>query len=56
MYRVDVTAYPYATIYGSINVPDDVEETYDYVREHWDEIDFGEPDLDFCGIDYEVQY
>ena len=54
MYRVDVVAYPYATVWGRINVPDDVEEIYDYVREHWDEIDFEEPDLDFCGIDYEV--
>lgn len=52
---VSVTGYPYATTSGDIEVPDDVkdEELHDYIKEHFDEISFGEPDLDYCGTDFE---
>lgn len=53
--KVSVTAYPYATIFGEIKVPDEVkdEDIRKYIDEHFDDITFGEPDLDYCGTDYE---
>ena len=50
--KVEVTAYPYAVVFGTIDVPDgeDVEE---YINDHFDEIEFGEPELDYCGVDIE---
>lgn len=49
-----VTAYPYATVWGEIEIPDDVKDVRQYVKDHWDEIKFGEPDLDYVGTDFEV--
>ena len=53
---VNVTAYPYAVQYGSIEVDKNLsgEELTEYISEHWDEIQFGEPDLDYCGTDFDV--
>lgn len=49
-----VTAYPYAVQYGTlIGAPDDVDE--DYILEHWNEIRWQEPDLDYCGTDFEFE-
>ena len=52
---VTVTAYPYATQYGKIEIPEGVEDIRSYVSEHWDEIKFNEPDLDYAGADFEVE-
>ena len=52
--RKTVTAYPYATVWGEIDIPDDIEDVQQYVKDHWDEIEFGEPDLDYAGTDFEV--
>ena len=56
MAKVDVTAYPYATVWGELEIPDDTEDVRGYVRDHWDAIKFGSPDLDFCGTDFEVDF
>lgn len=58
MAKLNITAYPYATINGDLEVPDDVmngsdEKLHDYICNHWDEIKFGEADLDFQGCNYE---
>lgn len=58
MAKINVTAYPYATVFGDLEVPDDVmngsdEKLREYISVHWDQIDFGEPDLAFQGCDYE---
>ena len=52
---ISVTAYPYAVQYGEIEVPKDLplEKIQDYIRNHWNEISFGEPELDYCGTDFE---
>ena len=50
---VYVTAYPYARTEGSIEVPDDIENVREYLEENWDEIQFGNPELDYCGTDYD---
>jgi len=47
-----IVASPYATQYGTIVVPDNVEPE-EYIKEHWDEIDFDEPELDYAGTDFE---
>ncbi len=52
-----VTAYPYAVQYGSLIVPDELSdqaEIEEYVREHFDEIEFGEPDLDYAGTVFDI--
>lgn len=51
-----VTAYPYATQFGTIEVPADVDEenVRDWIEEHFDEIDFSSPELDYCGTDFDV--
>ena len=52
---ISITAYPYAVQYGEIKVPKDLplEKIQDYIRDHWNEISFGEPKLDYCGTDFE---
>ena len=50
-----VTAYPYATAFGRIRVPLDCRDDIDaYIEDHFDEIEFDEPELDFAGTDFEV--
>ncbi len=51
-----VRALPFATQSGSIEVPDNLpKEQYDeYVQQHFNDISFDEPDLDYCGIDIEI--
>lgn len=53
--KVSVTAYPYAVQFGEIDIPEGIstDEIYDYLTEHWDEIEFGEADLDYAGTDFE---
>ncbi len=53
--KILVTAYPFATQYGTIDVPDDVEDVREYIDENFDEIKFGEPDLDYCGTDWDYE-
>lgn len=54
MAKYHITAYPYATQSGEINIPDDITDVKAYVEEHWNEIEFDEPDLDYAGTDFEV--
>ena len=53
--RYWVTAHPYANQDGSINVPVDVpsDEVEDWILEHWDDIEFDEPNLEYAGTDFE---
>ena len=55
MKKVNVTAYPYAVQYGTIEVPEELtlDELEDYVSEHFDEVDFDAPELDYQGTDLE---
>ena len=57
MENVIITAYPYAIQYGNLKVPKDLneEEKRQYINEHWNEISFGEPDLDYCGTDFDFE-
>ena len=55
---ITVKAYPYAEVYGTIDVPDDIDDldVPDYVTENWNKIDFLPPDyLDFEGCSFEVE-
>ena len=56
MKTVTVVAYPYATISGKISIPDHLTgaEINEYVDCHWDDIDLGEPELDYKGADIEI--
>ena len=58
-----VTAFPYTAISGYINVPKEVYydapggpydlRVREYITDHFDEIKFMEPDIDFCGCCFE---
>ena len=55
---VHITAYPYATVEGDIYVPKDIntkEKLNAYIREHFDDISFGTPDLDYAGTDFDTE-
>ncbi len=54
---VSITASPYATQYGGLSVPKDLtgEKLREYIRNHWNEIPFGEPKLDYAGTDFEIE-
>lgn len=51
-----ITAQPFATQYGTIEVPDGLseEEVREYVNDHFNDIEFDEPDLDYAGTDIEI--
>lgn len=52
-----IIAYPYATQYGNLKVPENMseDEKQQYIKEHWNDITFREPDLDYCGTDFEFE-
>ncbi len=55
---VHITASPYATVEGDIYVPKDIntkEKLDTYIREHFDDISFGTPDLDYAGTDFDTE-
>ena len=52
--KAHITAYPYATQHGDIEIPDGVDMSK-YIVEHWDAIDFDKPDLDYCGTDFDIE-
>lgn len=53
--KVLVTAYPYVTQYGTIDIPDDwMGNEKKYVINHWGDIEFEEPELDYGGTDFEL--
>ena len=56
MKQYHITAYPYATQTGIISVPAGVgdDDINDYIIEHWNEIKFDEPELDYAGTDFEI--
>lgn len=52
MRDIEIFGNPYASICGTISVPDELTEPEaigEYISDNWDEIRFGEPDLDFQG-------
>ena len=58
MVKVFVESSPYATQNGSIWVPKGMTEDEErkYITDHWDEIRFGEPELDYEGTDFTVSH
>ena len=55
---VHITAYPYATVEGDIYVPKDIntkEKLDAYIIEHFNDIRFGTPDLDYAGTDFDTE-
>lgn len=57
MKQYTITAYPYAKQTGIISVPanlgdDNIDE---YIIEHWADIDFNKPELDYAGTDFDVE-
>lgn len=57
MKKLIITAYPYAVTYGELIVPDDLpeDEYQEYTNEHFNDVSFGAPDLDYCGTDFDVE-
>ena len=54
---VEFTAYPYASQSAKIEVPENLtteEEIKGYISEHWNDVKFGELELDYAGTDVEL--
>ena len=59
MARYLVTAFPYATQYGGIDVPEEIikkgeNSVRKFISDNWNTIGFGEPDLDYAGTDFDI--
>lgn len=55
--KFDVTAYPRAVLDGVIYIPENLtsyDERCKYVSDHWDEIDFAEPDFEFDSCTFDI--
>ena len=52
-----VTALPYATQEGELTIPDGLseDEAQEYITNHWKDIKFGEPQLDYHGTDFDFE-
>lgn len=52
---IHITAFPYATQHGTLKVPGNITqaEVDEYIADHWDEIEFDEPELDYECIQVE---
>ena len=57
MKTITVTAHPYADQTGSLEIPDNLteDEAWNYVEQHWGEIEFSEPELDYLGTSFEIE-
>lgn len=61
MKRFLVKAYPYAVQFGRIEVPDEIADSDDmnavseYIEEHFDDIRFGLPRLNYTGAYFECE-
>lgn len=55
MKEIEICAYPYAVQFGKINIPNEVpkEEYKNYIINHWNDIKFGDPELDYENTDFE---
>lgn len=53
MKKYGFTALPYTTQHCTIEAPDDADVNENYIREHWDDVKFGEPEMDYRGTDIE---
>ena len=55
---VYVTAYPYASVTGTLEIPETVQsdDIDEYINEHFDEIKFDEPELDYRNPDFDWEY
>lgn len=51
---VTIIASPYASQYGTIEVDKDVNVDDAYLKEHFSDIMFDEPELDYRGTDFEI--
>lgn len=56
MKKIEIVANPYVVQYGTIDVPDTIDdnELRNYIENHWNEIEFGESEFDYCGIDFDL--
>lgn len=54
MRKVQIIAQPEVTVFGVIEIPDDVDNVEEYIDEHLDIVEYEEPDLDFGNMYYEV--
>lgn len=54
--KVCVTAWPWATVEGTLETPEGLNEDQkrDFIEAHWSEIKFGKPSLDYTGTEYEL--
>lgn len=60
MKKVDVFCHPFCDTHGTIKVPTEIVDAgkmsvVDYINEHFDDIKFGEPDLNYRGTDYDIE-
>lgn len=57
MKQYHITAYPYATQTGTISIPANLgdDDINNYIIEHWGEINFNEPELDYAGTDFDIK-
>ncbi len=56
--EVTIMAHPLANVTGTIQIPNNITEEEDieeYIREHFKDIKFGEPELDYMSIDFEYE-
>ena len=53
---ISITAYPYAHQEGTLEIPTDLteDEVREYVKDHFDDIDFDEVELDYVGTDFDI--
>ena len=59
MKTVYIRAYPYAIQEGYIDIPDNIkgnENIQKYLTDHFNEIKFGEPNLDYAGTDFDWEF
>ena len=60
MKNITIYANPFAQITGHIIVPNKIPTNdenilIEYINEHWNEIDWDEPELDFAGTDLQFE-
>ncbi len=61
--ELHITFYPFAFQDAFLFIPKadlpslrNADEIKEYVREHWEDIEFYDPELDYAGTDFDVEF
>ena len=54
MRTVRILAQPDVAVFGTLEIPDNIENVYDYIDDHLDDVEYDEPELSYGNMSYDI--